>query len=101
MFSARAHPILALSQHNHHKDTMMTLNCLLPHLNSCATETVTSLVSQYKKAVFVMGWKLLKFQVIFFCLKKLIYSGNRIMESTGWEGHAVSDWEIISNLNLQ
>lgn len=56
-----------------------------------------------------MGWKLLKFQVIFFCLKKLIYSGNiqlfysgnRIMESTGWEGHAVSDWEIISNLNLQ
>lgn len=109
MFSVRAHPILALSQHNHHKDTMMTLNCLLPHLNSCATETVTSLVSQYKKAVFVMGWKLLKFQVIFFCLKKLIYSGNiqlfysgnRIMESTGWEGHAVSDWEIISNLNLQ
>lgn len=53
MFSIRAHPILALSQHNHIKDTM-TLSVLLPHLNSCATETVAGLVSQYAKAVSVM-----------------------------------------------
>lgn len=55
--------IYVLYQSSPHSATVSTqpfqryyddINVLLPHLNSCATETVTGLASQYAEAVFVM-----------------------------------------------